>query len=96
MGRVHGARGVLTGHDWTADPYARGTWTADPYARGTWAVFRPGQLAASWADFQVPEGRVHFAGGDFATGYPGTIDGAIEGGLTAARKVLAALGSAVR
>lgn len=65
----------VTGHDWCADEYSR----------GTWAVLRPGQLVDSLTALQAPHGRVVFASADLANGWNGFIDGAIESGLTAAR-----------
>jgi monoamine oxidase len=73
--------GAVGGHDWTADPWSR----------GTWCCFRPGQLTDSLRALQRPEGRVTFAGGDIAEAWGGYIDGAIESGLRAARDVVAAL-----
>ena len=68
---------AVTGHDWRADEFSR----------GTWSVFRPGQLSGALAALQAPHGRVVFAGGDVANGWNGFIDGAIESGLWAARSV---------
>jgi monoamine oxidase len=64
----------ITGHDWVADEFSRGTWSA----------WRPGQLASLEA-MQAPEGRVVLAGSDVASGWNGFMDGAIESGLTAGR-----------
>ncbi len=72
---------AVTGNDW---------WT-DEFSRGTWATFRPGQLSAL-PDLQASEGRVVLAGGDSAVGWTGTMDGAIESGLAAARTVRRLLG----
>lgn len=62
-------------------------WTRDPLARGTWGMLRPGQLSRSLASAHEPHGQVHFAGSDLARGWAGFIDGAIESGLDAARRV---------
>ena len=59
-------------------------WSADPYAKGTWTTYRPGQLARYYSDFAVPHGRLHFAGSDLARGWAGFMDGAIESGTDAA------------
>jgi pseudooxynicotine oxidase len=67
----------VTGHDWCADEFAR----------GTWSVFRPGQLTGALRALQAPHGRVVFAGADLANGWNGFLDGAIESGLTAARSI---------
>lgn len=66
-------------------------WTADPFARGTWCVLRPGQYSKYLAALQAPAGRVIFASADWANGWRGFIDGAIEQGIGAARQVRALL-----
>lgn len=71
------------GHDWTADPYAKGTWTA----------YRPGQLSAASVSLGQPEGLVFFAGSDVARGWAGFMDGAIESGKLAASQVANRLGA---
>jgi monoamine oxidase len=78
QGRVE----AITAHDWCSDEFSRGTWSA----------FRPGQLAGSLEALQASQGRVVFAGGDLANGWNGTMDGAIESGLSAARTVSQLLG----
>ncbi len=60
-------------------------WVMDPYARETWLWLRPGQLTTAYPAFREPFGRVVFAGGDYADGWAGHMDGAIESGLRAAR-----------
>lgn len=67
------------GHDWTTDPYAKGTWTA----------YRPGQLSRGYATLAEPEGNLYFATSDIARGWAGFMDGAIESGKLAAGQVLA-------
>jgi monoamine oxidase len=62
-------------------------WVADPLAGETWPMLRPGQLTGALAELQRPEGRVVLAGSDYASGWMGFIDGAIESGLRAARLV---------
>lgn len=77
---VPGARVVASdGHDWTSDPYSKGTWTA----------YRPGQLSRSYSELAEPEGNLFFATSDIARGWAGFMDGAIESGTRAARQVLA-------
>jgi monoamine oxidase len=66
------------GHDWNADPYARGAW----YSPG------PGQLDAG---LHEPVGRLRFAGGDVSQDQFGTIEGAIATGRAAAADVAALL-----
>ncbi len=59
-------------------------WSADPYSKGTWTTYRPGQLARYYTDFAVPHGRLYFAGSDVARGWAGFMDGAIESGADVA------------
>lgn len=66
-------------------------WHLDPYARGTWCIFRKGQMSRYLRSLRAPEGRVHFAGGDLALGWRGTIDGAIESGTRVAQELVARL-----
>jgi monoamine oxidase len=60
-------------------------WLADEFSRGTWAIHRPGWYAEHHAEMQRPEGALIFAGSDFADGWAGFMDGAIESGLRAGR-----------
>jgi monoamine oxidase len=62
-------------------------WVADEFAGETWPMQRAGQLTGALADLQRPEGRVVLAGSDYADGWAGFIDGAIESGLRAGRVV---------
>ena len=55
-------------------------WTVDPYSRGTWCVYRPNQLTRYWAEFRKPEGNVYLASSDWANGWRGFMDGAVESG----------------
>jgi monoamine oxidase len=58
-------------------------WLADEFSQGTWAIHRPGWYTRYHAELQRPEGSLVFAGSDFANGWAGFIDGAIESGLRA-------------
>ena len=60
-------------------------WEADPYSRGTWCWYRPGQLTQGLAELRKAEGGIFMAGADQAEGWRGFVDGAIESGITAAR-----------
>jgi monoamine oxidase len=67
------------GHDWTADPFARGTWLGLP----------PGWLTdGTFAALERPEGRLAFASGDIASTGAGWIEGALASGRHAADTVL--------
>lgn len=63
-------------------------WTLDPYSLGTWCVLRKGQMTKYLAALREPQGLVYFASGDFALGWRGCIDGAIESGTRTAREVI--------
>jgi monoamine oxidase len=66
-------------------------WLADEYSRGTWAIHRPGWYTRYHAEMQRPEGAVLLAGSDFANGWAGFMDGAIESGLRAGATALGML-----
>jgi monoamine oxidase len=68
-------------------------WVADELSGETWPMQRAGQLTGSLAELQRPEGRVVLAGSDYADGWAGFIDGAIESGMRAGREVHALLTS---
>jgi len=63
-------------------------WLADEFSRGTWAIHRPGWYTTYHAEMQRPEGSVIVAGSDFANGWAGFMDGAIESGLRAGATAL--------
>lgn len=62
-------------------------WEADPYSKGTWCWYRPGQLTQGLQGLRQAEGGIFMAGSDQAEGWRGFVDGAIESGITAARDV---------
>jgi monoamine oxidase len=72
---------AVTGHDWMADEFSQ----------ATWPMMRPNQLTRYLAELQRPEDGLHLAGSDYANGWAGFVDGAIESGITTARRVAAAL-----
>lgn len=61
-------------------------WNVDPYSQGVWCVSRPGQISKYLGALQDRQGRVLFANSDWANGWRGFIDGAIEQGIIAARQ----------
>ena len=65
-------------------------WLADEFANGTWAIHRPGWYTSYHREMQRPEGRVVLAGSDFADGWSGFIDGAIESGLRTGKLAVSA------
>jgi monoamine oxidase len=62
-------------------------WTADPLTGETWLTTRPHQLTTAYPAFREPIGTLVFAGSDYADGWAGFMDGAIESGGRAARVV---------
>jgi monoamine oxidase len=66
-------------------------WTHDPYAKGAWTWFSPGQTTRALTALQTPAPPLFFANTDWACGWRGFIDGAIEDGIRGARDVLAFL-----
>lgn len=66
-------------------------WTLDPYSKGTWGTLRPHMWSRYLRALQVPAGRIIFASADWANGWRGFIDGAIEQGLLAAQRTRALL-----
>ncbi|GAB3398685.1 flavin monoamine oxidase family protein [Schumannella luteola] len=63
-------------------------WVADPHSGETWPMHRVGYLSTGLPALQSGTARIHFAGSDVADGWGGFIDGAIESGMTAARRIL--------
>ncbi len=67
------------GHDWFHDK-----WTGQ-----VWGTLRRGQFTNGWSRFLDSGTRLFFAGSDWSRGWRGVcVDGAIESGLTTARKVI--------
>lgn len=64
-------------------------WTNDKWSGQTWATVKSGQFIDGWSNFHDTDTRLYFAGADYAKGWNGVcVDGAIETGITAARRVL--------
>lgn len=63
-------------------------WTADPLSGQTWPMLAPGQLDAVSHAAADETRRVRLAGSDYARGWAGFIDGAIESGLHVARSIV--------
>lgn len=70
------------------DDYRSHDWTRDPYARGTWLSCAPGQVAGLHALVDMPPPIV-FAGGDLSRGWYGWMEGAVTSGCDAAHRILA-------
>lgn len=66
-------------------------WANDKYARGAWMSFRPGDMSKYSEALQQTHGRVIMASADWAEGFAGFVDGAIEQGTRAASEVVRGL-----
>lgn len=60
----------------------------DPYAKGVWACWGPNSASKYLQELQQHHGRIVFASADWADGWRGFVDGAIEQGQTAVRETL--------
>lgn len=59
----------------------------DSLAKGTWSCWGPNAMSKWLQELQKSDGRVHFASADWADGWRGFVDGAIERGVAASRNV---------
>ncbi|MGJ9385934.1 flavin monoamine oxidase family protein [Salipaludibacillus sp. CF4.18] len=66
-----------TGHDWVDDEYCG----------ETWPMQRKNQLTKYLAELQRPEDGLFLSGSDYANGWAGFIDGAIESAFTTSKLV---------
>ncbi|MGW0038237.1 NAD(P)/FAD-dependent oxidoreductase [Gordonia sp. NPDC003376] len=66
-------------------------WTADPLSGETWPMLSTNQLESVIAIASDTSRKVRVAGSDYAAGWAGFIDGAIESGMTTARRIIAEL-----
>ena len=72
--------------------YVEKSWADDEWARGCYAgIMAPGVLLDYGRALREPIGRIHWAGTETATVWPGYIDGAVQSGQRAAQEVLADL-----
>ncbi|KAJ4176745.1 hypothetical protein NW755_014247 [Fusarium falciforme] len=69
------------------ESYVTHNWVDDPYSKGTWSSWGPGEMSKYLGELQKSHGRVFMANADWAEGWRGFIDGAIEQGAIAARSV---------
>lgn len=79
--------------DAQVDVYITHDWVNDPYSKGAWACWGPGYATSYLEELQRPEKRIVFASADWADGWRGFVDGAIEQGQQAAQNVCALLES---
>lgn len=72
-----------------AERYLDMVWAAEPYSGGAYGSFNPpGVITSLGKAVSGPIGNIHFAGADYATEWPGYMEGAIRSGESAAAKVL--------
>jgi hypothetical protein len=62
-------------------------WVNDPFAKGAWCMFSPGFATKYQAALQEAQGNIHFASADWADGWRGFVDGALEQGMRVAQNV---------
>jgi monoamine oxidase len=67
--------------------YITHDWVSDPMAKGTWCCWGPNSMGKWLKELQKTEGKILFASADWADGWRGFIDGAIERGIAAATEV---------
>ena len=70
------------------EAYATHDWMNDPYAKGVWACWGPNSTSKYLKALQEPHGRIVFASADWAAGWRGFIDGAIEQGKVAVHHII--------
>lgn len=63
--------------------YLTHDWVNDPLSKGTWSCWGGGAMSEYLEELQKPHGNVVFASSDFAHGWRGFVDGAIESGRDA-------------
>lgn len=72
--------------------YEERDWSGDQWCGGGYSGFMaPGVLTTCGKIIRQPEGRIHFAGTEAASVWPGYMEGAIESGERAAKEVLTSL-----
>lgn len=68
-------------------------WVADEFAGETWPMHAVGHFSGSFPAFVDGVGAIRFAGADYALGWGGFIDGAIESATQQSRRILTERGS---
>lgn len=68
--------------------YLTHDWMNDPLAKGVWSCWGPNSMTKYLQELQTRHGNVLFASGDWADGWRGFVDGALESGHRAAAEIL--------
>jgi len=71
--------------------YHEHDWGGDDWSRGCVTVFGTAAWTSYGSSLREPVGRIHWAGTETATEYPGQMEGAVRAGERAADEVLSAL-----
>jgi lysyl oxidase-like protein 2/3/4 len=79
-------KGIIPHAD--VEAYATNDWMNDPYAKGAWACFGLDSACEYLEELQNPHGCIVFASADWADGWRGFLDGAIERGQVAVRDIM--------
>ncbi|KAB2570638.1 Monoamine oxidase N [Lasiodiplodia theobromae] len=90
------AEAVKEVHEMEVEKVVWHDWANDPLSRGTWCMFPPDYSFKYLDALRERSGNVLFASGDWAVGWRGFIDGAIEEGTRAAKTIADELGPARR
>ncbi|KAL4999427.1 FAD/NAD(P)-binding domain-containing protein [Aspergillus recurvatus] len=75
------AKAVENNHQMDIKQLVWHNWVADPLSRGTWCMFSPNYSFKYLATLRESQGSIHSASSDWALGWRGFIDGAIEEGM---------------
>ncbi|KAK6386896.1 hypothetical protein LTS17_000160 [Exophiala oligosperma] len=73
--------------DATVEAYLTHDWANDPLAKGEWCCWGSDCMSKYLQELQKDHGNVFFASADWADGWRGFIDGALESGLKTALRV---------
>lgn len=71
--------------DAEVEGYLTHDWMNDPLAKGVWSCWGSHSMTKYLQELQKPHGAVFFASADWADGWRGFIDGALESGLKTAQ-----------
>ena len=66
-------------------------WQAETFSRGCVSYCGPGVWTGYGPGLRAPVGRIHWAGAEVATAYPGNMEGAVRSGEDAAAAALGRL-----
>jgi len=91
------ARSIVSGFekcfklDGKVGAYLSHDWATDPFSKGLWSCYRSQGMSEHLVALQQPHELVFFASADWANGWRGFIDGALESGKNDAKSVASLL-----